>query len=112
MWCKGDKSTHYCSSYTEAAKYVKGRPTDWYVSVSLASRNYGINKRAPARESAGIVGLWADIDVNGGPENKKNAAPTLEAAMELASAVLEPTLTITSGYGLQAWWLFEDGPWL
>lgn len=112
MWCKADKGTRYCSSYTEAAQHVKGKPPDWYVSVSLASRNYGQNKRAPARESAGLAGLWADIDVVGGPENKKNAAPTLEAAAELANSLLEPTLTLTSGYGLQAWWLFEEGPWV
>lgn len=112
MWWKQDKGTRYCESYNEAAKLVAGKPPDWYVSVSLAPRNYGTNRRSPAKESAGIPGLWADIDVNGGPENKKNAAPDLEAAAELAKSILEPTLLLTSGYGIQAWWLFEDGPWI
>jgi hypothetical protein len=112
MWCKADKGNRYATSYSEAAQHVKGKPPDWYVCVSLAARNYGLKRRMPAKESAGIPGLWADIDILGGPEGKKNAAPTLEAAHELARSLLEPTLTLTSGYGLQAWWLFEDGPWL
>lgn len=112
MWCKATKRTHYCASYTDAAQLVKGRPPDWYVGVSLSPRNFGVTKRCPARESAGIAGLWADIDVVGGPESKRNAAPDLGAAMALAKSVLEPTLTINSGYGLQAWWLLDDGPWV
>lgn len=112
MWWKSDKGNRYCADYTEAAELVKGKAPDWYVCVSLASKNYGLNRRMPAKESAGIPGFWADIDIIGGPEDKKHAAPSLDVAMELAKSILEPTLTLTSGYGLQAWWLLDDGPWL
>jgi hypothetical protein len=112
LWTKGDKRTHYFRNSTEAAEFAITRTNDLYVAVSLAAKNYGPAKRAPAKESAGIPGVWADIDINGGPENKTGAAPDARAAEELAFAILEPTIVVNSGYGLQAWWLFDDGPWL
>ena len=59
----------------------------------------------------GIPGLWGDTDVNGGPEHKTGAAPSVEAAIALAHELLEPTLLVGSGYGVQPWWLFEE-PWI
>ena len=95
-----------------AADAAVGINRDAYVGVSLVAKNLGKRRRGSAKESAGIPGVWADIDVNGGPENKKGAAPSFEAAFELANAVLTPTLVVNSGYGLQAWWLLDGGPWI
>lgn len=111
LWTKADKTTHYFPTSKQAGEFAEKHPRDLYVGVSLARKKYGPRHRAPAAESAGIAGVWADIDVNGGPENKTGAAPTLEVAAELAFSVLEPTLLVHSGYGLQGWWLFEEGPW-
>jgi hypothetical protein len=111
LWTKADKRTHYFTTADKAAEFAVEHPRDVYVAVSLASKKYGNHRRAPAAESAGIAGVWADIDINGGPENKTGAAPDVDAAEELAFSILTPTLVVNSGYGLQAWWLFEDGPW-
>lgn len=114
LWTKGDKRSSYFGSAAIAADAATGGGVDVYVSVSLAPKNLGGKSRVKNANAAGLAGLWADIDVVGGPEDKKpgQAAPDLAAAWDLARAVLPPTLTITSGYGLQAWWLFDDGPWL
>lgn len=69
-------------------------------------------KRLASAHSAGIPGLWADIDVNGGPDGKTGAAESVEQALELAHAIVPPTIVVGSGYGVQAWWLLEDGPWV
>lgn len=111
LWTKADKRSHYYAASKPAADTLAGRP-DVYVSVSLAPKNLGAKRRVKSAESAGIPGLWADVDVVGGPERKTGAAPDLDAALELVNAVLEPTVTLTSGYGLQAWWLLDDGPWI
>jgi hypothetical protein len=111
LWAKETKSSSYLRNIDAAADSAIGINRDAYVRVSLVARNLGKRLRGSAKESIGIPGVWADIDVNGGPENKKGAAPSFEAAYELATCVLEPTLIIHSGYGLQGWWLFEDGPW-
>ena len=112
LWTKADKRSHYFPTPKQAAPFAEGHQKDCYVSVSLASKNYGPTRRAPAAESAGVPGLWADIDVNGGPEDKSGAAPDFGKAWKLANALLEPTVAVHSGYGLQCWWLFEDGPWI
>lgn len=111
VWAKADKSSHYIDNVEVAAKRAVDFGRDAYVGVSLVAKNLGKRRRGTAKESAGIAGLWADIDVNGGPEDKRGAAPTFEVALELATCVLAPTLLIHSGHGLQGWWLFEE-PWI
>lgn len=112
LWTKADKRSHYFPTAHQAGKFAEKHTDDLYIAVSLAPKNFGPARRCPAVESAGIAGVWADIDVNGGPEGKTGAAPNLATAETLANSHLEPTLLINSGYGLQAWWLFEGGPWL
>ena len=64
-------------------------------------------KRGEEADTIAIPGVWAEIDVNGGPQNNgdlvTNGAPTIKAAMEIAHSVLEPTVMVQSGYGLGAY---------
>ena len=84
--------------------------TDIYTGVTLA-HDQRITGRPAAADSRAIAGLWLDLDVNGGPDRKTGACPTIDDAERLARAVLEPTITVRSGYGLHAWWLFIE-PWV
>lgn len=113
LWHKDDKRSHYFSTVEGAAKHVVGEPDiDIYIAAGISPRNKGVvRKRTAANEVVGVPGVWADIDVNGGPEGKTNAAPDVETARKLAESLLEPTIIVNSGYGVQAWWLFEK-PWL
>jgi hypothetical protein len=54
--------------------------------------------------------LWLDVDVIGGPDDKTGAAPDQLAAAKLTQATAQPTLLVSSGYGIQAWWLLRE-PW-
>lgn len=89
-----------------------GEP-DVYTGVGLAKSSYGRFRRCPRHEIVAIPGLWADIDVNfsAGPAGRVNAHPTVDDAIETAYSLAEPTILLWSGYGFQAWWLFEGGPW-
>lgn len=112
VWTKGDKQNHYFDSATAAGQFAAAHPRDVYTGVSLSPKNFGPRRRCGAAQSAGIAGVWADIDVAGGPlGNDEGKAPDFAAAEQLAFSILEPTLCVNSGYGLQAWWLFDDGPW-
>lgn len=86
-----------------------GQP-DVYVGVALADRSHGPWRRCPSDQTAALAGLWADIDITGGPERKADAAPDLAQAVALAQDMAEPTVLVDSGHGLHAWWCFER-PW-
>jgi hypothetical protein len=68
--------------------------------------------RGDEDDAVWLPGVWADIDVNGTPDGKDGvktgAAPTREVALELAHAVLEPTITVDSGGGVHAYWLLDE----
>jgi hypothetical protein len=100
------------SFYLRAPAGAAGYPgTDIYTGVALAHKNHGRKRRCPADQAAAIPGLWADIDINGGPTRKTRAAPDIQAAIVVADSLEAPTIVINSGYGLQAWWLFRE-PWV
>jgi hypothetical protein len=83
---------------------------DVYVAVSLAAQQGMHDSRIKSANAAGIMGLWADIDIATPDVHKKwNLPPDIDSAMALLhSAQVEPTLIVHSGHGLQAWWLFKE----
>lgn len=112
LWTLADKKTHSFQALDPAAERVTSVDGDIYIAAGLApSVVKPSNTRTAARAIVGIPGIWADLDVNGGPEHKTGAAPDIDSAITLAKSIVPPTLLINSGYGLQAWWLL-DKPWL
>lgn len=111
LWTKSNKRTDYLGGAAEAERF-EGRP-DVYVHAALAGPGAPKAKRPHAKHAAAIPGVWADIDVEGGPDQPsgKLLAPDVDAALEVANAILTPTLIVHSGYGVQAWWLLEE-PWV
>jgi hypothetical protein len=111
IWNKRNKSSSYAKDVRTAAVRAVAVRRDAYVSVGLVSRDLGKEKRGAAKDVIGIPGFWADIDVNGGPDNKTGHAPDVDAALDLVGVALPPTIIVNSGYGIQGWWLFEE-PWI
>jgi hypothetical protein len=93
------------------ARGLDGR-SDLYTAVALVSERskLGPRQRARADQATAIAGLWLDVDVNGGPDGKTGAAPDQDTATKIAQELLTPTLLVSSGYGVQAWWLLDE-PW-
>lgn len=108
LWRLQGHQSFYLRAPAGAAGYAG---VDVYTGVCLAHKNHGRKRRCPADQAAAIPGLWADIDVNGGPTQKTGAAPSIAAAVELAHAIAPPTVLVNSGYGVQAWWLLAE-PWV
>lgn len=112
LWHRRSKKTDSFDSLQVAAEWAQRADGDIYLHAGLAAKaQHNQRGRLSIADVVGIPGLWADIDVNGGPEDKTGAAPTMEAAKEFASCIIEPTTLVMSGYGLQAWWLLDE-PWL
>lgn len=69
----------------------------------------GKNRRAEARDIAGIPGLWADIDIAGHGHAKDGLPPDVDAALAIVDSLgVEPTLIIHTGRGIQVWWAFTE----
>lgn len=110
LWRKSDRTTHYVRKASDAEAFAA--KSNIYIGASLVPRDRGAHLRIKASDAAGIPGVWADIDMPG-PEDPpdKRPAPNRDAAYGVANAILTPTVIVNSGYGLQAWWLFEE-PWI
>lgn len=116
LWTLPQRESAWYTSFETVNRYTAHHTDrDIYTGVGLASRDRGQfdrRTRFTEAEVAGIAGLWADIDWQH-PAHKKSRLPPDRAATQatLEQALLEPTLLVNSGHGLQAWWLFET-PWL
>lgn len=66
--------------------------------------------RGTADRAGALVGVWLDVDVRHPEAHKaENLPPTREAAFDLIYEMPRaPTLVVSSGYGLQAWWAFRE----
>lgn len=115
LWTlKDHRSNWFHATDLEAAAefaVTASADSDVYCSVSVYGNSFGPKSRGDANDSAGIVGLWADIDIASDIHSKQSLPPDEESARQLiADMGHEPTIIIHSGHGYQAWWLFDE-PW-
>ena len=64
--------------------------------------------RCPSNEVAGIVGLWADLDLKSDAHPKAALPATVEDAMKILPDEFPPTFVVRTGNGAHAWWLFRE----
>ena len=101
---------HFVYTPDDALAWVVGKH-DVYARIALLAGKPA-RGRGTAADSAYLPGAWAEVDINGGPRSNggvvTDGAADLDAAVELAHAVLQPTMLVRSGYGLHAYWLFDE----
>ncbi|MDD4986626.1 MAG: hypothetical protein PHQ43_12770, partial [Dehalococcoidales bacterium] len=111
------KESCWFRGWEGAAEYVKTLKdkvgnVDTYVGVGLSPQDYGASKRCLQKDIAGIPALWIDIDIQNAVHKKPNLPASVGEAMKLFDWLpMKPTITINSGHGLQAWWVFRE-PWI
>lgn len=74
----------------------------------------GPGSRGLADNAGALVGVWLDVDVRDRTAHKaENLPETREEAFDFLYGDLDkkPSAVVSSGYGLQAWWLFRE-PWM
>lgn len=109
IWRLATKSSSYYRS-PGAVRLGQYEP-DVYFGLGLAGAQLRRTERAKIPQIVGIPGLWLDLDVDGGPQRKRGGVPTQHNAGELAASRIEPTMLLDSGYGVHAYYLFNEGPW-
>jgi putative DNA primase/helicase len=117
LWTLPDKRSEWfeVENVAKAAEYAertRGKLRDCYVGVALGSERGMPVQRIKAEATAGIVGLWADVDIADPAHKKPNLPPTIEDARGLVESMgVPPSIIVHSGHGLHAWWLFQE-PWV
>lgn len=108
LWTKATKKTDYLQTPSAGEQFAERK--DVYVHAGLAIKTAPKSKRPSLKHIGAIPGVWADLDVKGGPDDPigKLLAPSVEAAIVVAQSILKPTIIVHSGYGVQAWWLLDD----
>lgn len=105
LWTLAERRSVYLTD-PEAARNFHGH-ADVYTAVGTTARRHGGGQRAKLDQIAALAGLWLDIDT--GP----NGVPNRTCALTLANMNgLRPTITVSSGTGVHAWYLLDGGPWI
>ena len=116
IWMLPQKLSRWYISFDHLNQDLRAYPErDLYTGVGFpapGTTKLVSNQRCITADIGALTGMWADIDVAHPIHKRANLTPTLEQALgTLEQFPFEPTITIDSGHGLQAWWLFEK-PWI
>lgn len=108
VWAKkGSKSRSTYLDHWQGldAVVASNRAADVYVGCAAVAKRLGATVRGKAKDAAAICGVWSDLDV--GPGH----ASDVDAAIEAAHVLAEPSAIVGSGGGVHAWWKFDE-PWV
>jgi hypothetical protein len=105
IWTLADRESTYLKD-PAAARNFAGKP-DVFTAVGMTATRLGARQRAKANQIAAITGCFLDLDIGTAPGN----LPNRTCALSFANKHLRPTITIDSGNGVHAWYLFPR-PWI
>lgn len=109
LWTLPEKQSSWFQSVERAIPFAESmRQHDLYVGVGLSGQDYGASRRCPSNEVAGIVGLWADLDLKSDAHPKAMLPATIEDALKILPEQFPPTFVVRTGNGAHAWWLFRE----
>src|SRR5690242_20432855 len=100
LWSLPEKRSHWFQNVEDAIEFAESQQErDLYVGVGLSNKDYGANRRCPSDEIAGIVGLWADLDLKSEAHAKTALPATVEEALQILPDQMPPTFVIRTGNG-------------
>ena len=109
LWTLPEKRSNWFQDIESAIQFAESMcHRDLYVGVGLSSQDYGASRRCASDDVAGIVGLWADLDLQSDAHSRVALPPTIESALMILPVELPPTFIIRTGNGAHAWWLFRE----
>lgn len=110
IWTLPDKRSRWFINIPDAAEYVAGvnGSKDVYVGLGLAGKDYGPMRRCVSGEVTGIAGIGSDFDLLSEAHGKKALPRTVQEALSILPAGMEPSFVVLTGNGLHCWWLLKE----
>jgi len=112
LWTLPQKESHWFQAVPDAIRFAGSLSDhDLYVGVGLARQDHGPKRRCPSEDIAGIVGIWADIDLGSEAHPKATLPGSIEQALSILPPEFPPSIVVLTGNGVHIWWLFRE-PWI
>jgi hypothetical protein len=112
IWTLPDKKSKWFHTSDAAASHAQTiQDRDVYVGVGISPLDFGPDRRCPSNQITGIVGVWADLDLQSKAHPKLTLPASADEALSVLPADLPPSIIVHTGNGLHVWWLFRE-PWL
>jgi hypothetical protein len=111
IWTGQDKRSHWFQDVAAAGEFVSSescRNTCVFVGLGLSRTDNGPNRRCTSKEIAGLCGVWSDLDIASAAHRGKALPPAVGDAISILPTYMPPTITVATGNGAQAWWLFKE----
>jgi hypothetical protein len=113
LWTRQNKFTRtfHADRLEDAAAYslLTARNHDVYFGIGLQKESPRNGKRGGSDGVILIPGFWMDIDIRGENHVKEMLPNSLDDVMDfLKTLPYQPTISIFTGGGVQAYWLFEN----
>ena len=116
LWTRQNKTTHsfllepgVSEVMQGKARVLSGERKDVYFSLGVTSAPVLANLRAKQQDITSIACLWVDIDTADSSAHKaENLPKSVDEAMGLLPEKYPPSIIVSSGHGLHAYWLLKE----
>jgi hypothetical protein len=111
IWTGQDKRSRWFLDVMEAADYVASdayRGKCVFVGIGSSKTDNGPVRRCTSEEIASLCAVWADLDLKGEAHKGKALPGTVEDALSVLPKDMPPTITVSTGNGVHAWWVFKE----
>lgn len=124
IWTSANKETTWCASPDEAGQVATrlSPSTDVYFGVALQDKALvmsELNARRPgaserttrgfAKSAHAIGGIWCDLDIKNDHHSKAGLPASVDIILRgLQTLPHPPSLVVSTGGGVHAWWLFRE----
>ncbi|MCC6366885.1 MAG: hypothetical protein IT165_25465 [Bryobacterales bacterium] len=110
IWTTPEKRSRWFTDISAAADYVTSinGDRDVYVGVGLSKADYGPTRRCKSDEISGLCGIGVDLDVKSEAHGNKPLPPSIDDALSLLPPTLSPSILVSTGNGVHAWWLLKE----
>lgn len=81
---------------------------DIYAGMCTSPADMGPTRRCNAANVMSMGCLWADIDIGAAGHQKENLPTSIDEVMTVLASYPKPSLIVSTGHGIHAYWLFRE----
>jgi hypothetical protein len=111
IWTGQDKRSRWFQDVGAAADYVASdacRGKCVFVAIGSSKTDNGAMHRCKSEEVASLCAVWTDLDLKCEAHKGKALPPSIDDALSVLPKDMPPTITVSTGNGAQAWWVFKE----